>query len=322
MRASQIKNHDRITLIYVMGFSYSGSTLLTYMLNAHPMIKSTGEIVGPPHFDRQRRYLCSCGKDIRECPFYLTLQEKIGLDGFQLGKWKWETRAFSQPPRLWERLILGNIPSEKAGNLRAKLINNIPFLSEHIRAVTEINSRFINSACELLDIKYLVDSSKLPVQLEILKRIPGLNIKVIHLVRHPCGCVYSAMKHNGLSRQKAVRYWMRNFKQCEAQLMTFHDRDCLRILYEDLCSTPEEVCRKLCRFLNLEFSLEMLSFGDIEHHIVGNDMRLNKVRQIKESNDWRSNLHQSQIQSIIENTRGFLKKRRLEKYIHRVIDDE
>ena len=48
--------------LYVVGTSFTGSTLLSFLLNLHPQIVSVGEMTGPFRgvADRQA-YPCSCG---------------------------------------------------------------------------------------------------------------------------------------------------------------------------------------------------------------------------------------------------------------------
>ena len=57
--------------IYITSASFSGSTLLTFLLNTHPEIATIGEMKGDS-MDVER-YRCSCGDPIGRCPFWQRL---------------------------------------------------------------------------------------------------------------------------------------------------------------------------------------------------------------------------------------------------------
>lgn len=56
-----------IPLIYILGNSHSGSTLLAFLLSAHPDIINLGEIKSKT-WEKERS--CSCGQSIHNCAFY------------------------------------------------------------------------------------------------------------------------------------------------------------------------------------------------------------------------------------------------------------
>ena len=62
----------RIPFLYVSSSSYSGSTLLAFLLNTHPDIFSVSEMDGWPYGEKEA-FRCSCGEILRECPFFRTV---------------------------------------------------------------------------------------------------------------------------------------------------------------------------------------------------------------------------------------------------------
>lgn len=297
------------TLVYILGFSYSGSTLLAFLLNAHPEMATTGEIVGPPHFASGRGFLCSCGTDICQCPFYTELEARIHSPFFNLRCSRWGTRALSQPPHLHERIQHGSLRNATLENLRDRICRTIPWARTATERIIEVNSRFINAAYEILGAENLVDSSKVPMRLPLLRRIQNLQIRVIHLVRHPAGCVSSAVKYHDCTPSHAAALWRQNYLTCKRQLSRLPDEHWIKVVYEDLCSDPEETCRRICEFLGTDYDSAILEFRNTCHHIVGNRMRLNgdstirnddrredilspagteAVRRITEATDWDS----------------------------------
>jgi Sulfotransferase family len=75
-------------LVYIGGYGRSGSTLLEYLLAAHPEVVACGEIAR--HLRSFAKHnTCSCGKPMQACPVWGEFQRKSGrlegLDHEQLG---------------------------------------------------------------------------------------------------------------------------------------------------------------------------------------------------------------------------------------------
>src|SRR5687768_14901048 len=67
-------------LLYITSSSFSGSTLLTFLLAAHPRIATVGELKATSRGDVDK-YRCSCGAFIRSCPYWRSLGEELGRRG-------------------------------------------------------------------------------------------------------------------------------------------------------------------------------------------------------------------------------------------------
>jgi hypothetical protein len=66
-----------IKLVYIGGFGRSGSTLLEYLLTAHPQVLACGEV--ERHLRRfGRKKVCTCGERILSCPVWGPFQNKKG----------------------------------------------------------------------------------------------------------------------------------------------------------------------------------------------------------------------------------------------------
>ena len=290
------------TLVYILGFSYSGSTLLAFLLSAHPEIATTGEIVGPPHFGDGRAFACSCGTRIQTCAFYRELERRIADPGFDLARGKWGTRVLSQPPTLAERLWFGPLRPGFLETPRDVCRCLWPGVDGMLSGRLELNRRFVMAACELLDTEILVDSSKVPAQLPILARIPGIRLKVVHLLRHPAGCVWSAMTHHGHGPDFPAKAWLRNLATCEAAVAKLGAGECMRVRYEELCTSPADVLRDVCAFVGVGYDPRMLRFRSGVHHVVGNRMRLMQEDRIQADESWRAALHPDELRVVANMT--------------------
>ena len=66
--ASALANSN-LRVVYVASSSFSGSTLLALLLNAHRRVVSIGEM-GPAAMYSNRAYPCSCGALVTDCDFF------------------------------------------------------------------------------------------------------------------------------------------------------------------------------------------------------------------------------------------------------------
>lgn len=288
------------TLINIIGYNYSGSTLLAYLLNAHPLIGSTGEINGPPGYGVGKQFPCSCGRLFHECSFFQKLEKRMNRPDFRINADQWAVRVFSVPQRLSERLLYGSLRNSFLEDFRDILRNCLPFARSRFKRKIELIGGFINAACDLLNVNLLVDSSKNPMRLTLLSKIPRLNLKVIHLVRNPAGCVLSALNHSPLSLDSAATAWRRNFVTCRRQLARIPGLSHVRLRYEDLCADPEGFSRELCEFLGVPYDRRMLSFRSGQPHIWGNPMRLRSHEEIRLDERWRTQFSTEQIVRIMD----------------------
>ncbi len=295
-----------LTLVYIAGFNYSGSTLLAFLLNAHPDVSTTGEIAGPARFvknDEHWSYMCSCGREMQHCCFWQELEKRIDCPDFHLASHKWGTRLLSIPPRLTERIAYGSFRNTQLEEWRDFCRHVLPGLRSTARRKIDLNSRFIHAAASILSSSILVDSSKNPMHLSLLARIPTVQIRAIHLVRHPGGCVLSALNHSPHSLPSAAAAWRANFITTTRQLHRLPDIEWVRVRYEDLCANPQGFLEHLCQFLGIQFAPTMLHFREAEHHIYGNPMRLSDTRDIRLDQRWHTELSSDDLAEIQRDTR-------------------
>ena len=70
--------------LYVVGTSFTGSTLLSFLLNLHPQIVSVGEC--DPNFSNwsdPNEFPCSCGRTLAACPFWTAVDEEMAERGLR-----------------------------------------------------------------------------------------------------------------------------------------------------------------------------------------------------------------------------------------------
>ena len=229
-------------IIYILGLSYSGSTILDLLLGLHPRIFGFGELnlVYKEQIDFKKRY-CSCGKKISKCSFW---------KGFK-------------------------IDYQKEG---------------HEDFYNKFVKYFYNKK-DSTDI--ILDSSKKLSNLKKVKKyFPKTEIKVIFLIRDVRGFSLSMYRHRGKTKLMIPFYqagWLYKNKKYKKFLQK-NSFDYLLVSYESLCLNKNNTLKKICNFLNIDFSEKLLKTPQksSSHIISGNSVRNDNKRKkaIKYDSRW------------------------------------
>jgi hypothetical protein len=161
---------------------------------------------------------------------------------------------------------------------------------------------------ELTGKPVFASSGKDPTRARFLARIPELDVKVVHLVRHPCGFVSSAMKNNNARVEASIRAWNRSAGHVERLSRILRPDRLIRMRYEDLCLDVKGQLARLARFIGVEPFASPIRFREVEHHIVGNRrMRLSNSAEVVLDETWRKRLDRTQVRWILAKTRRYRK---------------
>ena len=258
-------------LAFIMAASHSGSTLLAMLLGAHPQATTIGDTAGTP--DRNNPdYRCSCGHRARECPFWIQITERMASQGMNIDVTSFGTR-FEYPENRFINRVLG---AEHRGpfleTVRDGILALSPGWKQSFQRIAQHNFAIVEAATQITNAKVLVDSSKLPHRLKFLLRIPGMNIRVVHLVRDGRGVAHTYIHDNGWSVEKAAIEWRRGIVAAEKLLSRLDSGMWKQVRYEDLCANPQAELQKLCVIKDVEespffniftnISLKLLTFDD------------------------------------------------------------
>jgi hypothetical protein len=86
----------------------------------------------------------------------------------------------------------------------------------------------------------------------------------------------------------AAREWRRSNEEADAILRRLHPSRWTRVRYEALCARPAETLSALFAFIGVEAVEPRLDFRSVEHHVIGNGMRLDPESPIQLDDRWRS----------------------------------
>lgn len=168
-----------VPVLYVGGSQRSGSTLLDRMLGQAGGHVSVGEIVHLWARGLGANELCGCGDRFAECPFWIDVG-RIGFGG-------WAGLDVEEVLRLQRRVdrnryIFFMLWPSVSPRYRRDLARYVAILDRLYRAIHQVGGGII------------VDSSKHASTAFILRRLPSVRLRVVHLVRDSRGVAFSLLK--------------------------------------------------------------------------------------------------------------------------------
>ena len=279
----------RANVLYVGGWGRSGSTLLDRLLGQVPDTFSVGEMrdIWLRGVLENRR--CGCGEPFGECPFWT----EVGARAF--GGW---TQVQAQHlhrlrmrfDRPWTTPLLATRSLE----------------TSELREYAQATATLYGAIAEISGANTIVDSTKIPSYAFLLRRIPTIDLRFLHLVRDSRGVVYSWQKSvtrtdstgdaDDMIRYGVVsasgRYLMYNGL---SGLISTTSTPYLFLRYEDLASDPSKNIRRVLRFAGLPESVDFLRQDTADlatnHTVDGNPMRFSEgPLRVRLDEAWREQL--------------------------------
>jgi len=152
-----------------------------------------------------------------------------------------------------------------------------------------------------------LDGSKEAIRLKLLNSANYWNLKVIYLIRDGRGVTNSYMRHYNVPMEKASQERCRAHRECDRVVQELGNDTYITVHYEDLCRDPQETMTKIYDFLGLDTDLGDLQFRSFEHHILGNQIRLESTEEIRLDEKWKSALTNRELE-VFEQTAGRLNR--------------
>ncbi len=222
----------QIPVLYIVGAGRSGSTLLEMILGNLPDFFSVGEIRYFWEYWFDQNWICGCGEPLDACDVWQTVGANLaasGIDLAQMAEWASTYDRTRHLPRL--------------------ALRDDNFWPESFVAAS---AELYQSIYEASGGKVIVDSSKVPSHLYLLKQIPTLDLRVLHLVRDGRAVAYSWNKRQkkelgsqnsqetmpGKSLTKAMLVWMMENKFADSAVKQMPAVAQMR--YEDFVRAPAD----------------------------------------------------------------------------------
>ncbi|PDT43630.1 MULTISPECIES: sulfotransferase family protein [Sinorhizobium] len=296
-------------IAYIAGYGRSGTTLLDIALGQHDAVLGAGEITSlTRHVWRHNEY-CACGNRIRDCRFWSTVCQ--------------EWLANSDPTLMSEYCGL----QEKFEGLPvlARMFSGLS-LGKQFAAYALHTERLMNAMLTSSGKQVIVDSSKLPGRAMALAQTPGIDMRVIHMVRDGRGVAWSLLKpyardaNSGLQKEirpksvlrTALRWSIVNLAVEYLSRKLGPDK-VLRVRYEDFVSDPVGIMRQIGAFLELDLQQIGSSLRNGEpvgpgHQVAGNRLRMNGSVALTRDESWRARMPAGQ-QLSFERLCGWMLRR-------------
>jgi hypothetical protein len=284
-----------IRVVYVMGAGRSGSTVLDTILNNHEDVIGVGELVHLFIEGSAQKENCSCGESRDTCEIWHSVRERWSeLTGIaSITEHERLMTKFTRVQRLaipeWHRLRPGNSDPDFAECLRQTQAT--------YQAIADATGK-----------RVIIESSKNPLRAKLLCLTPGLDVRMVHMVRDVRGVVWSRMKPFAKSKEGGVPrdmkpkpihlatgYWMFMNFLSERVRRAFPDQPSTRIHYEDFVTSPEQTLKEIGKTAGLDYSLvaQRLAAGDAMapgHLYAGNRVRTAGPITLRSDMEWMKRL--------------------------------
>lgn len=282
-------NRD-VRVIYVGGAPRSGSTLLDLLLGQVPGIFASGELEYLWDRGMGDNQLCGCGSRFRECPFWREVMARAfgGMDQVNVPQMRHLQRSVLRT-RYLPYLVSGAMP----GSYRGRVASYGQALTAVYRAIAEV------SGCAIV-----ADSSKSPAYGFLLRAIPSIDLRVVHLVRDSRAVAFSYRRR----RQRPEIHWQTEYMLQYApwasarlwvswNLLTVALRAASSraavLRYEDLAERPREALAAVLRDVGdgpaaLDFIDGRAVRLQTNHTVAGNPMRFERGSlDVRVDDEWR-----------------------------------
>lgn len=291
-----------VRLAYIAGISYSGTTLLAFLLNAHPDCSSIGEGTGMIRGVKFSDYRCSCGELLVECEFWKGLGRRLDELGYPMEIYRaglWETHFQSHANRYVNLALIRSLRNGTLNRIRDAVVSRIGPVRRGLERTAHMNWAFARAVLDLTGRSVFVDSAKDYVRAQLLSRLPNFDLRCIHLVRDARANAVSLMKRQSApSVALAARQWRRVNNETERVRRTMPAERWLRVRYSDLCADPQGVMDRISGFIGVRPAPLPEDFRTVENHIIGNSMRTRGSGQIREDRSWEERLSEADLRVI------------------------
>ena len=284
--------------VFLMAHSFSGSTLLSFLLGAHPEIATVGEMFIAQGIDPET-YVCSCGQPIGECPFWRRISLEMAARGIPYDVRRNEASFRTNGVGRVSHLLLSAEPRGAAlETARSAALALIPGAKRELDRRLRINEALAEVVTGLRGARAFLDASKRPGRLLHLRRIPSLDIRVLHMVRDGRAVTRSTMRNLGRGAEEGARSWLGSVQDAERLRPRFPADRWMTLRYEDLCVDPRATLDRISSFIGVTPGGSVPDFRSVDHHIIGNRMRLSHTSEISLDERWRTEMPAEQIRAV------------------------
>lgn len=273
--------------------SFHGATTLSALLNNHPDIVSLGDTNPPRVFED---HLCTCGAEIRACPFWVGLRAAMGpFEHAATPAWfPARPRIVGGKSRLDSYLTIAAGLVDGGRMIEGSLGRTAPF--RRFRAFLESFAAHVRQASGK---RIFVDGEKSLTKF-LAGRLAGYRPEaIIHLFRDPRAFAASSIRV-GVPAVEAAREWRVHHARLVRVTGGGSGSRVLRLRYEDLTAEPEATMLRVFELLCVPpADVFFRPARDAFWHQTGNRTILKFDGRVRESGRWRQELDAPTAEAVL-----------------------
>ena len=265
--------HNKTKLIFITGWGRSGSTILGRVLGQVNGFWMAGELRYICLAWTSNR-LCGCGVPFRECKTWENILGRLfgGVENINASEiiYRYKHR------RLLKSVPLLAIPGGKH-IISGSMENYVGNLDKLYQSIISCNK------C-----KVIIDTTKYPNYGYVLKKIPSIEMYIIHLIRDPRAVSYSWQRSKLLDPHKGVFFKTRNHlssaltwldQNLRAEILgKLFPQNYLKLKYEDFVQEPEKTFSSILNLVGEKTTQSPFKNGHTiylktDHSVAGNPVR-------------------------------------------------
>lgn len=270
---SRHENPQMVRVLYFVGSGRSGSTVMTNIIGQLPGVFAAGELRYLWQRGVAENHRCGCGRPFSECPVWRDVMGRVRdqatVDETAIGRNLLRRLRIRLLPLMLARRAVGRAP--------------VP-----AHADDHTIARLYHALAETTGCTTIVDSSKLPPYALLLGNLPGIELRVVHVVRDPRATAFSwtrrketrdrddgALMHRQETWKSSLLWLVWNLL---ASLLWPTGKGVCRVRYEDFVASPEAVLVAVARAASadpadLPFVTPDTVQLEITHSVAGNPNR-------------------------------------------------
>lgn len=287
--------------VFLASNAYSGSTLLSLLIGAHPSIGTVSDVSGARRAARMETFSCSCGSLMRRCAFWIDVEARLRATDTAFSLADFGLGFDDHAPRWLGHLRVRSLGSSALEAARDRLFEMIPANERRMREIGARNATFARVILAASGADVFVDASKERLRARYLERYVDPELRVIHLVRDVRGVVESTVRRNkqGLSAADAARRWARANEAIMRSVGTIPPGRRLMIRYEELCVAPAATMARIFDFCGVDAGVDVSELLERPQHLLGNRMRLRTIGEIGLDARWRDAFADEELERIV-----------------------
>ena len=219
-------------VLYIGGATRSGSTLTEMILGNNPGFFSVGEVRYFWEHVQRGNIRCGCGQILSECDFWSQIirsLQKVGIDFEKMSKLAMKLDRTRNLP--WLNTPLGHFQKPEMEYFASNL------------------ATLYRTIYSIVGEKIIIDSSKLPSHIYLLRKVPNIDLRILHLIRDGRAVAFSwnkrrkkdlAITTNTSWMPKRSMLWATSAWAVENYFVsTFKNKiDYAQMRYEDFTTAP------------------------------------------------------------------------------------